>query len=641
MEPVPTPVDVSRARPRAGGELPPRRRARGAGLRATTAATASGRMLDRDMFERVVLNLLSQRGEVHPGGVGCGSSCEPWAARSRSPCATPASASPAATSTGPSSASSGSPRPAGARSHEGAGIGLAMVKQLTELMGGSVTVAARSVAAAPSRCGSPRPRAARRPGHGAPASGLSSRRSTTSCARSTPGSGGVGPLAAETWSEPHALRAGRTGAAGPRRRGQRRPAHLPRRRPGDHYDVELVADGQQALEALRRELPDLVVARRHDAAGRRLRARRGDPADPTTQPASRWCCCRPGPVRPRRAPASGPAPTTTSSSRSPSSSCGPGSPATSSARRPHAGRVVASRGHRPASTTRWSSSTSTARVLEVNDRFTAMLGWSADDGPFTAPYPWDLRGVDGEEAPASFADAVELATTGHERPGVGRDGAGAPRRSPCRRLVRVERRRRRAAAAVPLLATMRDVTAEHVARERRAQRRLGSPRSWRSADELTDVLATAVAGFGELFGGDATVRVLVGSRQQVFTASGPLAADDLDPRWRRGRPYARPVRARAGRARRRHPPPPTARRREGRVCVVFPAPRRVDADERIAGDLLVQALALACDRVIAAWPSPTASSTCGGPSRATRRSARRSASSSSATGGPLPSRSSG
>ena len=37
-----------------------------------------------------------------------------------------------------------------------------------------------------------------------------------------------------------------------------------------------------------------------------------------------------------------------------------------------------------------------------------------------------------------------------------------------------------------------------------------------------------------------------------------------------------------------------------RVWVSFPVARPVAADERIAGDLLVQALALACDRVLAA-----------------------------------------
>ena len=37
-----------------------------------------------------------------------------------------------------------------------------------------------------------------------------------------------------------------------------------------------------------------------------------------------------------------------------------------------------------------------------------------------------------------------------------------------------------------------------------------------------------------------------------------------------------------------------------RVRVVFPAPRRVDADERVAGDLLFRAFVLACDRVVAA-----------------------------------------
>ena len=91
-----------------------------------------------------------------------------------------------------------------------------------------------------------------------------------------------------------------------------------------------------------------------------------------------------------------------------------------------------------------------------------------------------------------------------------------------------------------LLATLRDVTAEHEARQRRAMAaRLAAELG--AAEELTDVVAAAVAGLGILFAGDATVRVQVGSRQQVFTASGPLAAADLDPR------VARALDGRAGR----------------------------------------------------------------------------------------------
>ena len=43
------------------------------------------------------------------------------------------------------------------------------------------------------------------------------------------------------------------------------------------------------------------------------------------------------------------------------------------------------------------------------------------------------------------------------------------------------------------------------------------------------MVAAAVAGLSVLFGGDATVGVMVGRSEQLFTASGPVARTDLDP----------------------------------------------------------------------------------------------------------------
>jgi hypothetical protein len=149
-----------------------------------------------------------------------------------------------------------------------------------------------------------------------------------------------------------------------------------------------------------------------------------------------------------------------------------------------------------------------------------------------------------------------------------------------------------------LLATVRDVTAEHEARERRATA-AALAAELGAADELTDVVAAAVAGLSVLFGGDATVSVVAGRTEQVFTASGPLAPDHLDPRVADRLDADGDVDAGDGAV-------------DGilltagggaprcRVWVAFPVARPVTADERIAGDLLVQALALACDRVLAA-----------------------------------------
>ena len=237
-------------------------------------------------------------------------------------------------------------------------------------------------------------------------------------------------------------------------------------------------------------------------------------------------------------------------------------------------------------------------VLEVNDRFTSLLGWSAADGPFTRPYPWDA--TDGG-SPAGFADAVDLTTAAPDGTGpvevelLHRDG---------RRVVgsvRVSTVQGGRGRPSRLLATVRDVTAEHEARKRRATAAALSAELG-SAEELTDVVAAAVAGLSVLFLGEATVSVVVGSKEQVFTASGPLAPDDLDPTV-------------AGRLEREgEGDAETAA--EGdvdgilltagdgaprcRVWVSFPQARPVTADERIAGDLLALALVLACDRVLAA-----------------------------------------
>ncbi len=238
-------------------------------------------------------------------------------------------------------------------------------------------------------------------------------------------------------------------------------------------------------------------------------------------------------------------------------------------------------------------------VLEVSDRFTELLGWSAADGPLAEPYPWDV--AEGGSR-GGFADAVALAAASHD--GTGPVETALLHRSGRRvvasvRVSLVEGGRNRPSR---LLATVRDVTAEHEARERRATA-AALAAELGAADELTDVVAAAVAGLSVLFGGDATVSVVAGRTEQVFTASGPLAPDHLDPR------VADRLDADGDDAGTRTPADGAV---DGilltagggaprcRVWVAFPVARPVTADERIAGDLLVQALALACDRVLAA-----------------------------------------
>jgi CheY-like chemotaxis protein len=363
----------------------------------------------------------------------------------------------------------------------------------------------------------------------------------------------------------------------------------------DLYDVELVPDGRAALEAVRREVPDLVVA---------------DVMMPVVDGYELVEAIR-------RDPATSVVPVVLLSARAGEAETSTGLEAGADDYLVKPFSVLELRARIASNLERAGARMQDASwrravvegfhdalvlldldgtVVEVNDRFTHMLGWRATDGPLTRPYPWDSP-ADRGGARSSFGDAVALApvregTDSVETTLVHRDGH---RVVASVRVSVVDGGRRRPSL---LLATLRDVTSEHEARQRRAMAaRLAAELG--AAEELTDVVAAAVAGLGILFAGDATVCVHVGNRQQVFTASGPLAAADIDPR------VARALAAEPADVERELPVDGILLTADSgspgcRVWVAFPAERTVTPDERIAGDLLVQALGLALDRVVAA-----------------------------------------
>jgi hypothetical protein len=236
------------------------------------------------------------------------------------------------------------------------------------------------------------------------------------------------------------------------------------------------------------------------------------------------------------------------------------------------------------------------RVVEVNQAFTELLGWDLSDGPIEVPHPWwPSSGMD-RAAHSRLEQWWTRFETGQQLDGEfelqSRDGR--------RVWVRAGGRAVEDAFSSDRLVviTLRDVTRWHEGRARReSAARLSAELG--TAEDLEQVLTAAVSGFRELFAGDAVVRAVAGAHDELFTAAGPARPEDLPSEVVEalaGDPSAAPILG---------PVPgilvaPKSESTECRVWIQFPVPRQVGADERIVGDLLAQAFALAVDRVVAA-----------------------------------------
>jgi len=236
-------------------------------------------------------------------------------------------------------------------------------------------------------------------------------------------------------------------------------------------------------------------------------------------------------------------------------------------------------------------------VTEMNEAFTRMVGWSLDDGPLRPPYPW---WPDPQTSPEAFelrSKAQEALVQGEQLQGEfeirHRDGRTLWVHAHASSVELPERGR------TAILKTLHDVTREHVALERRqAAARVGS--DFATAEQLDQLVSIAVDGLHTLFDGDSTVQVDGAGTTQTFTASGPIATDSLPGLIAvrlTGTPLSEPV----------DPAKPVdgilllpqSATSGTRAWVQFAAPRVVSTDEQIVADLLAQAFALAVDRVLA------------------------------------------
>lgn len=232
-------------------------------------------------------------------------------------------------------------------------------------------------------------------------------------------------------------------------------------------------------------------------------------------------------------------------------------------------------------------------VVELNAAFSRLFGWTMDDGPFTPPYPW---WPDPADAP-DWVERIEAAMKGlavggaleAEYPMRHRDGRTVWVRA-ASGAVEIPGRGRRA-----VLTTFWDVTRDHESQQRR-QEAARITADFASADALDQVVGVAVDGLHALFNGDSTVQVAGPGVVHTFTASGPIEVDLL--------PQAIAQRL-SGTADEPAPDepvdgillvPPSAASGT-RAWVQFGRPRVVGTDEQIVADMLAQAFALAVDRV--------------------------------------------
>lgn len=560
-----------------------------AGLRFDTDLQELPRpaLLDRDIVERIVLNLLSNALKYTPHG-----SVE----LSLHPVRGGFEVSVADTGIGIAVRDQEKvfarfeqlPRHEQARSTEGAGIGLAMVRELSRLLGGDVDL--RSA-----------------PGRGStftvrlPYLPPQARHQIESARSITPRSAEAFLADVEAWEAAREMGPVRSpGPSGPRPRllVVEDSADLARYLAevlGDDYEVELAGDGLQALASVRSRRPDAVLSdvMMPGLDGFQLVDEiRGDPA------------LRDLPVLLLSARAGLDATTEGLERGADDYLVKPFDVAELRARLASNILRAAERGAEAAWRRAVLSSLHEAVVLrepeglvtELNAAFTRLFGWTIEDGPFTPPYPW---WPDPAEEP-DWVERLETAMQGLAQRGAleadfpmrHRDGHTVWVRA-ASGTVEIPGRGRRA-----VLSTFWDVSREHAAQERR-QEAARITADFASADALDHIVGIAVDGLHALFNGDSTVQVAGLGMVQTFTASGPVEVDLL--------PLAIAQRLSGDGSDEPTPDepvdgillvPPSAASGT-RAWVQFSRPRLVSTDEQIVADMLAQAFALAVDRVLA------------------------------------------
>ena len=231
-------------------------------------------------------------------------------------------------------------------------------------------------------------------------------------------------------------------------------------------------------------------------------------------------------------------------------------------------------------------------VVELNQAFTDLFGYSLTDNPIRPPYPWWPT---KEEDPDGLIEITNLHNSLLAEP-----------RDMETEVCFYTRGRRR--VWVELLetfvanshdgSTLHVRTLHNVTRDKDAQRRRVAAAhlsaEFADVDELETLLGFAEHAYELLFDGAATIQLDLGE-QFHFGNGRKLATEELEPAVRIGLAGQRNPDT-------KHPRPgilltPRTTTATARAWIQFPQPRRIGADEMIIADLLAQAFAGAVDRL--------------------------------------------
>ncbi len=232
-------------------------------------------------------------------------------------------------------------------------------------------------------------------------------------------------------------------------------------------------------------------------------------------------------------------------------------------------------------------------VLQVNQAFTDLFGFTMEDGPFVPPYPWwptetedaEWNAVDWRlwtQANATGVVDAEVVFYTKDRRPLWIHSVGSTVVHPT-------------TGTIARIRILRDISREKQAQHQRA-----------TAAEISSVLAEyddlgllvmcVEKALAVLFGGVATIEVDTGGRY-LFSGGQAVSPEELPPAVATGlagQPSPDTVTLRAGILLARK-----AGKHNVRAWVQFPRPRRIGVDEMVVADLLAQSLGLAVDRLLA------------------------------------------